>query len=323
MSPSEPVLALAAQSVVARSRIGAAIVETPCLRSRMEQPNGTELFLKCENFQGTGSFKLRGAMAKLTSLARDRRVVTASSGNHGIACSHAAQTTGHDLTVVLPEGVAKAKRARIESYGTRTLLHPGDAGLAERHARALAETEGYIYVSPYNDETVMQGQGTISLELLEQVREIDNVFVSMGGGGLISGVGAVLKAFSPETKIIGVSAENSAALAASIEAGRVVETEHLDTLADGCAGGLDDDALTLPLATEVIDRVVHCSEQQIAEALFQLAWTDNMIVEGAAALALAGYLSDEAAFAGQTNVALLCGANFDQKRIQPILAHEA
>lgn len=319
MTPSTQILTLAASSVAARRRIKDAVLQTPCLQSRAEVPDGTALYLKAENFQRTGSFKLRGAMSKLTSLPTDMPVITASSGNHGIACSHAAMTKGHRLTVVLPENVAMAKLAKIQSYGTTTILNPGDSGMAEQHAQALAAKGDYVYVSPYNDLAVMAGQGTIGLELLEQLPSIDNVFISMGGGGLISGVGSVIKAFSTDTKIIGVSANHSAALAASIEAGRIVETQHLDTLADGCAGGVDNDALTLPLSTEVIDRVIHCSEDQIAQALHRLAWVDTMIVEGAAALAMAGYLSDTDAFAGQTNIILLCGANFDMTKLQPIL----
>ena len=322
MNASEPVLALAARSVVARKRIGNAIFQTPCIASRFETAKDTGLFLKADNLQYTGSFKLRGAMSKLTTLPTDVPVITASSGNHGIACSHAAMTTGHNLTVVLPENVAKAKLAKIQSYGTRTILNPGDSGMAEQCAQALAARGDYVYVSPYNDPMIMAGQGTIGLELLDQLPRIDNVFISMGGGGLISGVGSVLKAFSPQTRIIGISAANSAALAASMEAGRIVETQHLDTLADGCAGGVDEGSLTLPISQEVIDRVIICSEEEIARALCRLAWTDKMIVEGAAALALAGYLSDEAAFAGQTNVVLLCGANFDRSVIQPLLSRD-
>lgn len=322
-TPSEQVLRLAAQSVVARNRIGQALVQTPCLQSRELVPSGTQVYFKTENFQHTGSFKLRGAMSKLSGLPTDMPVITASSGNHGIACSHAAMTTGHNLTVVLPENVAKAKLAKIESYGTRTILHPGDSGMAEVHAQSLAATGDYVYVSPYNDLDVMAGQGTIGLELLDQLPKIDNVFISMGGGGLISGIGSVLRAFSPGTKVIGISATHSAALAASMAAGHIVETDHLDTLADGCAGGVDEDALTLPIATEVVDRVIHCSEAQIADALRQLAWTDTMVVEGAAALALAGYLSDAEAFAGQCNVILLCGGNFDVAKVQAVIGDVA
>ncbi|MBT6202465.1 MAG: pyridoxal-phosphate dependent enzyme [Rhodospirillaceae bacterium] len=320
MTPSETVLSIAAESIKARERIMDVVLETSCLRSRAQPASESGLILKCENFQHTGSFKLRGAMSKLSMLPTDKPVITASSGNHGIACCHAAMTTGHDLTVVLPENVTKAKLALIEGYGVRTILHSMDSSLCEVHAKSLAADGSFTYVSPYNDPTVMAGQGTIGLELLEQLLAIDNVFISMGGGGLISGIGSVLKTHSPATRIIGVSATNSAALAACMEAGRIVETEHFDTLADGCAGGIDEDSRTLPLSIEVIDRVIHCTEKEIGDALHRMAWTDKMIVEGAAALAYAAYLSDEAAFAGQTNVILVCGANFDQSKIGPIVA---
>jgi threonine dehydratase len=228
--------------------------------------------------------------------------------------------TGHNLSVVLPESVSKAKLASIERGGATTILHPGDSGLAERHARTLATNDGFEYVSPYNDEAVVAGQGTIALELLGQLPRIDRVYVSMGGGGLISGIGAVLKSFSPGTEVVGVSAANSAALAASMEAGRVVDIDHLPTLADGCAGGMDHDALTFPIASEVIDRVVICSEAQIEDALRHLAWTENMLVEGAAALALAAYFADPPGPSDHVSVVVLCGANFDRSIIHPILS---
>ena len=315
-SVSTSVQQVAADAEAARQRIGGRVSYTACLASR--QVDG--LWFKTENFQQTGSFKLRGALSKLTTLDTDTEVITASSGNHGIACSHAAKTTGHRLTVVLPETVATAKLEKIRSYGTRVVLHPGDSGKAEQHARALAAESGCVYVSPYNDATVMAGQGTIGLELLEQLPVIDNLFISLGGGGLVSGIGSVIKSKSPGTRIIGVSTINSAALEASIRAGRVVETEHHQTLADGCAGGVDDDALTLPIASEVIDELVHCNEAAIADALYQLAWEEKMLVEGAAALAYAGYLANAKAYARQVNVVLLCGANFDTSIVQPIIA---
>ncbi|WP_299500673.1 pyridoxal-phosphate dependent enzyme [uncultured Roseobacter sp.] len=322
MGPSPAVLALAANALAARYRNRDAVVETPCLISRDDRFAGSDLIFKCENFQTTGSFKLRGAISKLSTLPVTTPLITASSGNHGIACGHAAQIIGHDLRVVLPETVAKAKLAQIERYGAKPILYAGDSGLAERHARAVAADKGYVYVSPYNDNAIMAGQGTIALELLEQVPRFDRVYVSMGGGGLISGIGAVLKTCAPEIEVVGVSAENSGALAASLKAGHVVDTEHLPTLADGCAGGMDHDSLTFPIAREVIDRVVHCSEEQIEDALRHLAWTENLLVEGAAALALAAYMSEPDLPKGQTNVVLLCGANFDSAALQPILTQD-
>lgn len=323
MSSSEAVSILANLAMAASRRIQANVRKTPCLPSRGSSDACAGLFYKCENLQTTGSFKLRGATNKLMGVDTAVPIITASSGNHGIACSHAASLTGHSLTVVLPENVAEAKRAKIEAYGTKTVLVPGDSGQAEQVARKMSETGKVEYVSPYNDLAIMAGQGTIGIELLEQVPSLDAVFVSMGGGGLISGIGSVVKTVSPRAKVIGVSADNSGALAASLAAGRIVETEHLDTLADGCAGGVDDDALTLPIATEVVDDVVSCSEEEIAKALRYLAWTEKLLVEGAAALALAGYFAVSERFAGKTSLVVLCGSNFDTAKMQSVLCGAA
>lgn len=312
-SPS--VLESASRSVQAHKRIRGIISKTPVIASRCVFDDGTQLLFKAEHFQHTGSFKFRGATAKLTLQATDTPVVTASSGNHGIACSRAAQTTGHKLTVVLPENVAKAKLDTVKSYGTEVVLHGAESGEAETRAAEIASHGEHVFVSPYNDLDVISGQGTIGLELLEQLEHIDNIFISMGGGGLISGIGSVLKSFQPNAEIIGVSATNTAALAASMKAGEVVQTEHLDTLADGVSGGVEKGSVTVPLAIDVVDRVVHCSEEKIAEALRELAWRENMVVEGAAALALAGFNSIREDCTGKINVILLCGANYDIPKI--------
>lgn len=319
MALSHESIALAEQIEKTGKRIDGTIVKTPCIRSRAEGLNDLGLFFKCENFQATGSFKVRGAMSKLSTLSTTTPIITASSGNHGIACAYAAGITGHRISVVLPEHVAKAKLSKIKNLGATVILHPGDSGLAERHARALSEKDGYEYVSPYNDHAVMAGQGTIALELLDQLARVDRIYVSMGGGGLISGIGALLKSRSADTEIVGVSAENSAALAASMTRGEIVDVDHVPTLADGCAGGIDYDSVTFPIATEVVDRVIKCSEIQIAAALHHIAWTEKMLVEGAAALALAGYFADAPKTPDQVNVVLLCGANFDRDTILPIL----
>ena len=290
-----------------------------CRRAGSGATTGSSVFFKAENFQLTGSFKIRGAASKMTSLGNERAVITASSGNHGIASAQAASSIGQALTVVLPETVAQAKLEKIRSYNVDVILHGAESGLAELHAQREAASRGLVYVSPYNDPEIVAGQGTIGLELLEQAGTIDNVFIAMGGGGLIGGIGAVLKSFSPGTRVFGVAAQNSAALAASIAAGRVVETEHLDTLADGVAGGMDEDSMTLPLAMAVIDEVVTCTEADIAHALKELAFKENQIVEGAAALALAGFLKVAERCRGQTNVVVLCGANFDRDAIFSVL----
>jgi threonine dehydratase len=293
------VLEAAARSVQARQRIRSHIYETPLLPSRqIGREAGASLFFKAENFQLTGAFKIRGAAS---------------------ASAQAAALIGQALTVVLPETVAQAKLERIRSFNVNVVLHGAESGLAELHAQEQAAARGLVYVSPYNDPEIVAGQGTIGLELLEQSEEIDNIFIAMGGGGLIGGIGSVLKSFSPRTRVYGVAAQNSAALSAAMTAGRVVETEHRDTLADGVAGGMDEDSITLPLAVSVVDEVVTCTEADIANALRELAFKENQIVEGAAALALAGFLKVADRCRGQKNVVVLCGANFDRDRIFSVL----
>ncbi|KAH8427410.1 threonine ammonia-lyase [Aspergillus melleus] len=304
----------AANAVQARTRIRHHIYETPLIPARKTgQASNTKVLFKAENFQLTGSFKLRGALSKVSAQATSGgRLITASSGNHGIGAAFASQALSKDLTVVLPETVMPAKLEKIRSFGVEVILHGAETGLAEQHAQQLAASGAYTYISPYNDADIVAGQGTIGLEILEQCEHIDNVFISMGGGGLISGIGSVIKAFSPRTKIYGVAALNSKALAASLAVGRVVKTDHLPTLAEAVAGGIDEDTITLPLAGSVVDHVVECDEAEIVEALKTLAFDENMIVEGSAALALAGFQKIARELTGQTNVILLCGANVDQ-----------
>jgi len=306
---------IAFNSSEARERIGAEIFKTPLLPSLKQ---GSKLLFKAENFQNTGSFKIRGALSKLTALAKANNLdafkfITASSGNHGIACSKAASILGASLTVVLPETVAKVKLERIKSFGVDVLIQGEESGQAELYAQKMSEEDGYYYISPYNDFEVIAGQGTIGLEILEQMkgRSLDNLFISIGGGGLISGISAVIKHYSPETKIWGVSAINSCTLADSIKAGKMIETKHFETLADGCAGGVDEDTITFPITKQTIDELLWCEENEIEKCFRDMAFEEHQIVEGSAALALAGYEKVYDDISDQTSVVLLCGANID------------
>lgn len=315
------VLESAARSVQARSRIRDLVYETPLLPARaIGMAEGAPLFFKAENFQHTGSFKFRGASAKMTALDRGQRLITASSGNHGIATAKAASLTGNKLTVVLPRIVTPAKLRRIEAYGVEIVLHGDESGQSEDHASRVSQTQGVIYVPPYNDPEVIAGQGTIALELVEQAPRIDNIFIAMGGGGLISGIASVFKSHSPRTRIFGVAAESSAALAASMQAGRIVEVEHRPTLADGVAGGIEAGSITLPLARATVDEVISCSEADITAALRRLVLEENLIVEGAAGLALAGFQKVADRCRDAVNVVLLCGGNVDPLKIAAIAA---
>ncbi|KAI1421948.1 threonine dehydratase [Xylaria sp. FL1777] len=316
-------LETAARAVQARSRIRSYIYQTPLVPSRATKKSTTlKVLFKLENFQTTGSFKLRGAISKLSSQPDHGRLITASSGNHGIGAAFASQALSKHLTIVLPETVVPEKLERIRSYGVDVILHGNETGLAEQHAQQLAKSHGYTYISPYNDPDVIAGQGTIGLEILEQCGQVDNVFVSMGGGGLISGIGAVMKAFSPRTSIYGVAATNSKALAESMATGCVVDTEHHSTLADAVAGGIDADTITLPLAMSVVDHVVECDEEEIKMALRELAFNENLIVEGSAALAFAGFTKVAHTLGGESTVILICGGNFNRDIIMnAILGH--
>ncbi|KAJ5971883.1 tryptophan synthase beta subunit-like PLP-dependent enzyme [Penicillium vulpinum] len=306
-------LEIAASAVQARTRISNHIYQTPLIPARqIGRDHDAKVLFKAENFQLTGSFKLRGALSKLSVQTAQGQLITASSGNHGIGAAFASQALSRILTVVLPETVVPAKLEKIKSYGAHVILHGAETGQAEQHAQQLAASGAYTYISPYNDAEIIAGQGTIGLEILEQCNQVDNIFISMGGGGLISGVGSVLKAFSPRTKIYGVAAINSKALAKSIAAGHVVETEHLPTLAEAVAGGIDEDTITLPLARAVVDHVLECNEAEIFQAMKALAFEEKVIVEGSAALALAGFTQIAHELTGQTSVVLLCGANVDR-----------
>ncbi|KAK9847304.1 tryptophan synthase beta subunit-like PLP-dependent enzyme [Penicillium brevicompactum] len=258
-------------------------------------------------------------MSKVSAQNAEGRLITASSGNHGIGAAFASQALSKEVTVVLPTTVMPAKLEKIKSYGAKVIMHGAETGLAEQHAQQLAASGDYTYISPYNDPEIVAGQGTIGLEILEQCDKMDNIFISMGGGGLISGIGSVLKHFSPQTKVYGVAAINSRALAASMMAGHVVETEHKPTLADAVAGGIDEDTITLPLASSVVDHVIECDEAEILQALKTLAFDENMIVEGSAALALAGFTKVAQQLASQTSVILLCGANTSEDTVKSFM----
>lgn len=326
MNTSYSISAIAKAVAAARKRIGNRIYNTPVIRSKIY---GEDLYYKADNFQHTGSFKIRGAMSKLTKLlethkAEDLKLITASSGNHGIGASAAATELGLTMTVVLPTNVAPMKLERIKANGAEALLEGAEAGASEGHAQDHAARDGYVYVSPYNDPDIIAGQGTIGLELLDAFadRKIDNIFIAVGGGGLISGIGAAIKHTSPATKVWAVSATNSAAFDAALKKGRVVETEHLPTLADAVAGGVDEHTITLGIAQQVVDECLLCGEEDIERSFKTLALEEGMIVEGAAALALAGYEQVRSQLEGQTSVVLLCGGNIDAKQVRRLLTDQ-
>ena len=297
--------------------------ETPLEDSpALGRPGGARVFLKMEHLQITGSFKLRGAMNKLLSLApeqREKGVVTASSGNHGAAVAYGLMTLGLRGVIFVPENASPAKVANIRAFGTEIRAHATDSGITETFARRYAEENGRVYVSPYNDAEVVAGQGTIGVELARQLDGIDSLYVALGGGGLISGIAGYLKSIGRRIDIVACSPENSAVMHHSVRAGRILEIESKPTLSDGTAGGVEQGAITLELCRRYVDRYLLVSEDEIAEAMRLIIDRHHTLIEGAAGVAVAGYLKDTDRPAGKHVVIILCGANISRDRLKQVL----
>lgn len=306
----------------AQARIQNHVRRTPIEESLLLDPSG-HAHLKLENTQRTGSFKLRGATNKLLALKEGGQtggVVAASTGNHGMAVASAAKKLGLSATVFAPENAAAGKLEGMQRLGAEVRLHGPDCLVAELAAREFARAQGAEYVSPYNDPDVVAGQGTLAMELLEDLPDLEAVVVSVGGGGLISGIGGYLRAVRPEVRVIAVSPKHSAAMAASIEVGRVIDVEHLPTLSDGTAGGMEDDTITFDLCRDSIDEFVLVDEEEIAAGMRVAIQGHHTLVEGAAGAAIAGYERMKDQLAGKCTAIVLCGANVDGAVLAEVLA---
>ncbi len=296
----------------AAARLAPHVVRTPVRRAPELDPEGGEAWLKLECLQRTGSFKLRGATNKMLTLseeARSRGVVTASSGNHGKAVASAGQRLGIRARVFVPEGASRNKIASIRDLGAEVVVFGADFVDAEALAQEEAASTGAVYVSAYNDPDVVAGQGTVGFELSEQVTGLDAVFVAVGGGGLISGTAAWLKLRRPDLLAVACSPANSPVLHRSLEAGHIVHMESLPTLSDGTAGGLEDGAITFPLAQRLVDRSLLVSEGEIAAAMRHVEDHHSLVIEGSAGVAVAGWQQLRQEFAGQRVAIVLCGGN--------------
>jgi threonine dehydratase len=308
--------------LAARRRIAGIAHPTPLELSRpLSAYTGAEAFLKLECAQVTGSFKVRGAANAILADAARRPVVACSAGNHALGVAHAAALAGVEATLVVPETASSAKLAALARYPARVLRAGSVYDEAEAEAIRIARAEGLRFVSPYNDPDVIAGQGTLGAEILEQLPDADALLIGVGGGGLIAGVGLWAKAINPAIRVIGVQAENSAAMLASLRAGRIVAAPDLPTLADGLSGGLEPGSITFPLAQQLADQVIAVSEAQIAAAMRWCLHEHHLVVEGSAAVSVAALLNGlVAGLSGRKVVALLCGRNVATETLLPILA---
>jgi threonine dehydratase len=307
----------------AEQRIRRYVRETPLDYSfYLSQTTGCHVYLKLENLQHTGSFKARGAMSKLLSLAPEQRakgVVAASTGNHGAAAAFGLYTLGMKGIIFVPEQASPAKVEAIRRFGAEVRVHGIDSVVTEIYARRYAEQNGMTYISPYNDPQVIAGQGTIAVELARQLDRIDAIFVSLGGGGLISGIAGYLKSIHDEVTVIGCSPENSPVMIESMKAGRILEMESQPTLSDGTAGGIEADAITFDLCRKLIDDYVLVTEDEIRETMRTFIETHHLLIEGSAAVAIKGFLKKQEVFRGKNVVIVICGGNISLATLKAIL----
>jgi threonine dehydratase len=309
-------------STAAAGRISPIVSETPLVRSAaFSDATGAEVYFKLENRQPTGSFKLRGAtngLMSLTSEQRESGCVAASSGNHGAAVAYAMRELGLSGLIFVPEQVSAAKADAIRSFGGEIRLFGTDGLDTEQEARAYAEREGMYYVSPYNDRTVIAGQGTCGIEIAKQLPDADAAFVSIGGGGLIAGVGSVLKQHNPDLLLFGCQPEASPVMAKSVAAGRLLDLPSKPTLSDGTAGGIEADAITFDLCRDLVDEFVLVSEADIASAMRDYMAAEGEPIEGAAGVAIAAMMARKNAIAGRKVVVIICGGNVSQATLDSI-----
>jgi len=298
------------------------IVKTPLQRSLSLSNSKHNIYLKLENLQKTNSFKLRGAFSKILSLSqaeKEKGLVTASTGNHGAAVAYAAKELGLKAIIFVPTNASKTKLAAIELLGAEIRYYSNDSAKAEVRAREFALQNNMSYISPYNDPDIIAGQGTIGLELWQQLPEIDAVIVSLGGGGLVSGIASYLKTKNPNIQIIAASPVNSAVMIESVKAGKILDLESKPTLSDGTAGGVEAGALTFPLVQDLVDAYVTVTEEEIKQELKEFIDSHFMLIEGAAAVTIAAYKKFKNNIKGKNVALVLCGAKISSKTLAKVL----
>ena len=299
----------------ARARIAGAVYVSPCPESiPLSEVTGMRIFCKLENLQRTGSFKERGArnaLLLLDAAQRERGVIAASAGNHALGLAYHGRLLGIPVTVVMPRFAPLVKINTCRRLGANVELHGASFLEAKDHARGLAAEHGYTYVHGYDDPAIIAGQGTMGLEIVEQVPDVEAIVIPVGGAGLLAGVALAVKTLRPEVKIIGVEPEGAAKFAAAVEHGAPVQIRCQPTLADGLAVP-DIGANAFPIARDRIDRLVTVSEDEIALAILRIVELEKAIVEGSGASGLAACLAGKLPeLLGKRVVLPFCGGNID------------
>jgi threonine dehydratase len=316
-------LDMAKETHKAEKRIRPHIRETPLEPSPyLGRIGKCRVHLKLENFQHSGSFKARGALSKYLSLddsERQKGIITASSGNHASAVAYVLHRFAGKGTIYLPHSAPKAKVDLLQVYGAELEFYGEYSVETELYAQKVAQKQGRVYISPYNDLKVIGGQGTIGIELLQRTKKADSVLVPIGGGGLIAGIGSYLKSVKSGIEIIGCETENSPAMSESIKAGRIIEVPYKPTLADGTAGGLEQGSITFELCRDIVDDYIIVSEEEMARSIRLILEKHSILLEGSAAMPVAAFLKQKDRFEGKNVVLILTSSKIDLDTIKAIL----
>jgi threonine dehydratase len=307
----------------AAARIEGVAVKTPfAFAPLLSAMSEAEIFLKKENLQITGAFKLRGAFNKIASLSDEQRkkgVITASAGNHAQGVAFTAKHFNARAVIVMPESTPLTKINGVSSYGAEVVLAGGNYDEASAYAKEYAQAQDLVYVHPFEDEEVMAGQGTVALEMLAVRDDLDIVVIPMGGGGLISGVAVAIKAMNPKIKVIGVSASGAPALKQSFEQKTAIDTTAVRTIADGIAVR-DTSEVTLGYMLQSVDEVVSVDDEEIANAILYLLEKQKLVVEGAGAVGVAALLHKKIPdIKGKKIGVILSGGNIDVTMLSVII----
>lgn len=309
----------------ARQRVSAFVRRTPQVPSAwLTGACAADVHLKLESLQVTHSFKIRGALnaiaAVTASAGPDVAVVTASAGNHGVALAYAARIARVPVTIFTSADAPATKLRAIAQHGATLRAVATDYDDAERRALAYASEHGAMYVSPYNHADVIAGAGTVALEVIEDLPDVDTIVVPVGGGGLVSGVALAAKGVRPGVRVIGVEAANNPVFGRSLAAGAITHVDVLPTIADGLAGNLEAGSITFDLVRDLVDEVVAVSEDELRAAIRGLAAREHLIAEGAGAPAVAALVSGRVDVGGCRTVAIVSGANIDVSLLAAVLA---
>jgi threonine dehydratase len=322
-SHSSPAAAVTLTSIEeARARIAADIYYSPCNHSAsISRIAGQSVYLKLENLQMTGSFKERGALNKILTLSeaeKQRGVIAASAGNHAQGVAFHATRHGIRARIVMPMMTPLVKVNATRNYGGEVVLHGANYDEAYEEACRLAALEGLVFIHPFDDPAVIAGQGTIALEILEQVSDVEAVVVPIGGGGLISGIACAMKSLRPNVRIIGVQAARMPSMQTALKEHRPVTIDSNTTIADGIAVRRSGE-ITVPLVERYVDELVVAEEEEIASGILTLLEREKTLAEGAGAAGVAALLHHKTTLRDQKTVALVCGGNIDVSLLARII----